>query len=223
MGKHWLDGIYLSQTTNSVAVRVRGDHVTWSNLAEFDFPDYTNDEALTGTWKHGKYQESTKEIFEATGEKFYNIEMSYMNGKMIMYGVISEDGKVVRTMDFAGTGMDTMKWTDSETLKEVLDSREHIDHQSTLYKIQPKNQGKLLWLSGPPGAGKSTSGLLLAKHHDYVYYEADCFMNFLNPYIPLDVAEPSLAQMYQKPMKVRISSLEFRLNRQNYFIYRVVA
>ena len=214
MGKHWLDGIYLSQTTKSIAVRVRGDHVIFSNLAEFDFPDYTNPEAVTGTWKYGKYQETTEEIFEATGEKFYNIEMSYMDGKMIMHGVISEDGKVVRTMDFAGTGMDTMKWTDSETLKEVLDSREHIDHQSTLYKIQPKNQGKLLWLSGPPGAGKSTSGLLLAKHHDYVYYEADCFMNFLNPYIPLDVAEPSLAQMYQKPMKVRISSLEFRLNWQ---------
>ena len=214
MGKHWLDGIYLSQTTTSIAIRVRGEQVIFSNLAEFDFPDYINDEAVKGTWKYGKYQEATKEIFEATGEKFYNMEMNYMDGKMVFHGTVSEDGKVVRTMDFAGTGMDTMKWTDPETLKEVLDSREHIDHQSTLYKIQPKNQGKLLWLSGPPGAGKSTSGLLLAKHHDYVYYEADCFMNFLNPYIPLDVAEPSLAQMYQKPMKVRISSLEFRLNRQ---------
>ena len=213
MGKHWLDGIYLSSTTTSVAVRVRGEQVTWCNIAEFDFPDYVNEEAVKGTWKHGKYQEATKEIIEATGETFYNVEMNYMDGKMVMHGTISEDGKTIYCMDFTGSGMDTMIWTDAETLKTVLDGREHIDHQSTLYKIQPQNQGKLLWLSGPPGAGKSTSGLLLAKHHDYVYYEADCFMNFLNPYIPLDVAEPSLAQVHQKPMKV-----SFQKNVDNFTI-----
>ena len=102
-----------------------------------------------------------------------------------------------------------MTWTDKEKLQEILNAREHINNQSTFYKIQPKNQGKLLWLSGPPGAGKSTSGMLLAKHHDYVYYEADCFMNFLNPYIPLDVAEPSLAQMHQKPMQVNQTLVKF--------------
>merc|ERR1712004_847929 len=54
------------------------------------------------------------------------------------------------------------------------------------------------FLSGPPGAGKSTTAQLFAKEHGHVYYEADCFMNLLNPYISLDVAEPSLAQMDQK-------------------------
>merc|ERR1711976_887774 len=106
MGKHWLDGIYLSSTTTS--------------------------EAVKGTWKHGKYQEATKEIIEATGETFYNVEMNYMDGKMVMYGTISEDGKTIYCMDFTGSGMDTMIWTDAETLKNVLDGREHIDHQSTL-------------------------------------------------------------------------------------------
>ena len=53
------------------------------------------------------------------------------------------------------------------------------------------------------GAGKSTTGQYLARHQkDYVYFEADCFFNSANPFIPLDVAEPSLAQMDQKPLAV---------------------
>ena len=63
--------------------------------------------------------------------------------------------------------------------------------------------GKIIWLSGPPGAGKSTSGLLLARKYGYVYYEADGFMFGVNPYIPLDATEPSLATMSQPPLKVR--------------------
>ena len=31
----------------------------------------------------------------------------------------------------------------------------------------------------------------------YVYYEGDCFVRLRNPYIPLDVENPSLAQMKQ--------------------------
>ena len=49
--------------------------------------------------------------------------------------------------------------------------------------------------------GKSTSAQLLARNHGYVYYEADCFMSFKNPYVPLDAANPSMAQMYQKVLK----------------------
>ena len=49
--------------------------------------------------------------------------------------------------------------------------------------------------------GKSTSAQLLARNHDYVYYEADCFGASKNPYIPLDVENPSMAQMNQKPLK----------------------
>ena len=53
------------------------------------------------------------------------------------------------------------------------------------------------------GAGKSTTGQYLARHQkDYVYFEADCFFSSANPFISLDVAEPSLAQMDQKPLAV---------------------
>ena len=56
--------------------------------------------------------------------------------------------------------------------------------------------------SGPPGAGKSTSGQLLGRNHGFIYYEADCFMQLLNPYVDLNIDEPTLAQGHQTPMKV---------------------
>merc|ERR1712106_770606 len=41
----------------------------------------------------------------------------------------------------------------------------------------------------------------LGKNHGYVYYEADCFGNFKNPYIPKDVDSPSMAQVNQRALK----------------------
>ena len=49
--------------------------------------------------------------------------------------------------------------------------------------------------------GKSTSAQILARSHGYVYYEADCFANMKNPYMDLNVANPSLAQLTQKSLK----------------------
>ena len=62
-------------------------------------------------------------------------------------------------------------------------------------------EGRIIWLSGAPGMGKSTSAQILARSHGYVYYEADCFAAMKNPYVPLDVDNPSLAQLTQKSLK----------------------
>eukprot|EP00093_Oithona_nana_P007932 07932.XXX_12552_12903_1 [CDS] Oithona nana genome sequencing. len=90
-----------------------------------------------------------------------------------------------------------------EKMKELLALR---PHQDSLIPPgctpQPDNQGKILFLSGPPGAGKSTTAQFLAKEKGFVYYEADCFPSVVDPFIPLDVPEPSLAQLKQLPIKV---------------------
>ena len=44
---------------------------------------------------------------------------------------------------------------------------------------------------------------LWGKNMDtYVYYEADCTLNCLNPFVPLDSDNPTLAAFRQKPLKV---------------------
>ena len=57
---------------------------------------------------------------------------------------------------------------------------------------------------GPPGAGKSTTGMLLARKHGYIYYEADCFGMFANPFVDPNVEEPTLQVLQQNPLKVLI-------------------
>ena len=42
---------------------------------------------------------------------------------------------------------------------------------------------------------------MLARDHGYVYYEADCFDGLKNPYVPLNVENPTMAQMNQKMLK----------------------
>ena len=87
-------------------------------------------------------------------------------------------------------------------LKELSENREAFEAPLHHYKIQPENQRKLVWLSGPPGVGKSTTAQLLSKHAGFVYYEADCTGSFLNPFIPSNEENPTAASFKQKPMKV---------------------
>ena len=49
--------------------------------------------------------------------------------------------------------------------------------------------------------GKSTTAQILARENGFVYYEADCFAQLKNPYIPLDEENPSVAQIKQKSLK----------------------
>ena len=61
--------------------------------------------------------------------------------------------------------------------------------------------GKLLWLSGASGMGKSTSAQLLARDHGYDYYEADAFAMMLNPFVDLHDDNPSMATAKQRILK----------------------
>ena len=85
--------------------------------------------------------------------------------------------------------------------EDILDDGDPVDAPATPYKIQPENQGKLLWFTGPPGLEKSTTAMLFARDQGYVYYEGDCFGQLKNPYVPLNAEDPSMASIQQKNLK----------------------
>ena len=100
-----------------------------------------------------------------------------------------------------------MELADETKLKQLKEDREPVDAPSlpSYYTPQPDKPGKLLWFSGPPGSGKSTSAQLMARHHGFVYYEGDGFLGFLNPYVDVNVDNPSMACFaQQKPLKVSV-------------------
>ena len=76
-------------------------------------------------------------------------------------------------------------------------------HSCPHVKLQPGKPGKVFWLSGPPGAGKSTTCQLMAREKDFVFYEGDATSSFVNPFVDLNADNPSMATMSQKPVKVR--------------------
>ena len=137
-------------------------------------------------------------------KKHYNahLKLSSFWGEVEKLGVIDKDGK---TMFFWGLWNDLECYTSQgkNDLKRISEDRDPIFEPTCEYRIQPEKQGKLVWLIGSPGSGKSTLGHLMSKKAGYVYYEADSAREFLNPFIPSSASEnPTKLAFRQKPLKV---------------------
>ena len=163
-------------------------------------PILQDDTNMTGTWKYGDFGEAHPEVAKETGKSTCDVEMTALGGTWKAHAVLSEDGE---RLTFYGMthAIDYFEWMNEEEVAEFKESGDPADAPPHHYKIQPETQGKLLWLSGAPGLGKSVSAHLLSKKADYVYYEADAFMNHLNPYIPLEADVDHSAWMAQNFLK----------------------
>jgi len=148
----------------------------------------------------GDFGETVPKVAEKTGKSSYNLEFRYDFGQeMRELAVVSDDGKNIVTKGLAG--ISELQWATKEEITALENEGDPIEAPPGPYKLQPDVKGKFLWITGPPGLGKSTSAQLLSKLHGYVYYESDCFGSCKNPYIPPDVENPSMAQMMQRPLK----------------------
>ena len=151
---------------------------------------------------YGDFGEAHPEVSKlAGGRKVHNLKITLTRGDMdfIELGVMNDDGTSATMKGMMGVSTLT-KISDDEAT-EILASGDPIDAPPGPYKIQPGYQGKILWLTGAPGMGKSTTAQLLGRNNGFVYYEGDCFRRGRNPYIPLDVENPSIAQVKQNNLR----------------------
>jgi len=195
----WKNGIYHSRAMPSMLYEVNGEHIMMYPAS--GKPSGIKDNPMAhGTWKCGDFGEVHPEVGKETGAKRNNVEMIAWGGMMKIPMVASEDKE---HLTFYGMShcVDIMDWLSDEALAEFIATGDPHDDLPHPYKVQPEYQGKLVWLSGCPGLGKSTSAMLLGRNAGYVYYEADSFMNHMNPYVSTNVDEPSLAMMSQKFLK----------------------
>ena len=66
----------------------------------------------------------------------------------------------------------------------------------------PGKRGKIIFLTGPPGAGKSTTCQIMAREKGYIFMEGDSVIAFKNPFTNLDVENPTMESMLAVPLKV---------------------
>ena len=192
------DGYYQSALSPSYIFIIEGNIARYENVANIGV---LQSDLYVGPCNYGKFGETSPKVKAKTGNEFYNVEFLMMNGVLKIYSVVHEDQKSFTNMGFYKE-CETYTWKSKEDLKAYIDSCDHVNTPSTFYKIQPEKLGKFVWVTGTPGAGKTTSAFLLAKKHGFVYFEADCYFLHANPYVPLDVESPAGAFFKQPPLKV---------------------
>jgi len=132
----------------------------------------------------------------ASGEMDENGQVKMM--ELEDSGVIVEAGKKVYLDGMVPYHVTKITDEEYEALENDFDD---IEAPPCPYKLQPENQGKIVWLSGAQGMGKSTSAQILARDHGYVYYEADCFSMLKNPFNDVHAEEPSKNIVKLKTLK----------------------
>jgi len=185
----WKDGHYKAEGLSD-AVEIEG-----RNVKVPEYPD------IVMTITFGDFGDADDEVMNAAGgQTKYNVEMKYeaFGLSPVDYGVMDPTG--VKFAFKSMFGLWTWEWITAEEAERRANDGDPILEPVCPYKIQPEKQGKLIWITGPPGLGKSTSAQLLARKHGYVFYEGDCFFTMRNPFIPVDSKDPSLDQLKQRKL-----------------------
>lgn len=196
-------GVWRSLTQPYKIITILGDSFEISYLIKLDYPDViksvANGKISLGDF--GPVKDQLKERFGQSAK--YNVALTMIEPQsMTINSFLDESGTMMTYWGFINMP-ETYVWLSDDELRQVLDNRESIFSPSCPHiQIQPEKQGKIYWLSGPPTSGKSTTCQLMARKKGFVYYEADCTMIFVNPFVDPNVENPSVAGWCQPPLKV---------------------
>ena len=130
------------------------------------------------------------------------MKITYKEGREEL-GVITNNGETVHMRGYmmGMTGDYSLHKISDEEFSKLEDSLDPEDAPPGPYTVQPSVKGKLYWLTGSPGMGKSTSAQILAREKGYVYYEADGFIGGRNPFVDLTSSNPSFQQVKQNKIR----------------------
>jgi len=198
-----LDGYYHVHDSFLAYWRVSGD--------EIECRDAHNTYKLKTTLQYGDFGDASSNVQDKLGKCKYNMKLNFEfdsgekneNGEAKSmefedFGVIVEEGNKVYLDGMVPYHVEKISDEQYEALENDFDD---IEAPPCPYKLQPENQGKIVWISGVQGMGKSTSAQILARDHGYVYYEADCFSLLKNPFNDVHADEPSKNIVKLKSLK----------------------
>ena len=197
----WKNGYYKSKICPFMIHLVDGEKVLRYNIS--GKPRNLFDPFFNCKWKYGDFGYADDAIQKVTGETRYSVKMNVplLGDTVNLYAFLSEKGTCLTYLGL-DRNVHVLRWMSRDQFKSLADSGDPYDAPPSHYKLQPEYEiGKLLWITGAPGLGKSTSGMQLSRNDGFVYYEADTFMNHLNPYLPSGVDEPTCASFKQNFLK----------------------
>ena len=190
----WKNGFYRMKSIPSMIFIVDGKKVSCEYVCGKP-SNHENDPNCHGSFKFGDFGKANPEVAKAAGKENYNIEITLWNGVFPPKGIVSDDGTKISFWGMENA-VDSLDWVTEESIKAYRESGDPADAPPSHYKVQPENQGKFLFISGPPGTEEC--GLLLSKKHGYVYYKGDNFWGNLNPYLPPDSDGSGATQNFLK-------------------------
>ena len=156
----WKNGYYRMAAYPSMLWLVEGENLIMHSAS--GKPTNPDNPTYKGTWKYGDFGEAHPDVKTQTGKSHYDIEMFLWGGIWTPKAVLNEDGTTLTHYGLAHS-VDAFTWMSKDDVERFMETGDPHDAMPHQYKEQPNNQGRLLWLSGAPGLGKSTSGLLLAR------------------------------------------------------------
>jgi len=142
----------------------------------------------------GQFESPDKRGLDATGASSYNVLAFNEKHTWKIHAVLDESGE-----KFTFEDGNINKWVTDQYVEEVKSSYDEADSPQHSYKLQPENQGRLIWISGASGMGKTTTAKMLQEKKGFVNYEGDCFLFGLNPFVGSAPKGPS--HWGTKPLK----------------------
>ena len=140
------DGFYHSSVHMNTLIKIEGNSFHFNMI--YDYPTLVP----VGTAKiaYGNFGPVSKEIKAGSGQDDYNFQCYFGESPEEKYwgtyGVVMPNGdKFWAHLDGE---LHCLEFKTDEELRNVNAEKEHIDDLSCPYKIQPENQGKVLWISG---------------------------------------------------------------------------
>ena len=203
--KHpWKNGYWINRKDRGGIAYINDENIEFFSHVYLDYPELKPEAPENkGRLEYGDFGPAPPELAELSGIQNFNLKLETKAFKRRL--ILNNEG----TRYYAEKMIATQKnfaireWVNDEMLNEFKESRDSADEPICQYaKLQPDNLGKIVWFSGPPGAGKSTSAQLMGRKNGYIFYEGDCYNCIANPFVDLNVDNPTMAQHEQTPLKV---------------------
>ena len=126
--------------------------------------------------KSGVFEKTDEKIFSSTGKANFNVHMhDPANTDDVSLGVVSDDGRIITFKSHHGFvfSMEWVEETEAGSIRTAaLNEKDPAEAPSNHYTLKPGQAGKLVWISGAPGYGKSTTARrMMEKKYLYVMKE----------------------------------------------------